>query len=83
MRVTVDGAFNFAAMLQSGGKSILDASMANFTGGNVNGRKYIAHDSTIRLPMSPDVPGTGFITGDGAVVERSGRPVQGAAVVLP
>jgi hypothetical protein len=82
IRVTVDGAFNFAAMLQSGGKSILDVSMANFTGGNVNGRKYIAHDSTIRLPMSPDVPGTGFITGDGAVVERSGSPGSSGRVAL-
>jgi hypothetical protein len=74
MHVTIDGAFNFAAMLQSGGKSIIDASMAYFSGGNIKGLKYIAHDSTIRLPMNPDVPGTSFITGDGAVVERSGRP---------
>jgi len=83
MHLTIDGAFNFTAMLQAGGKSIIDASRANFTGGNVNGLKYIAHDSTIRLPMDPDVPGSGFITGDGAVVQRSGRPARGAATTLP
>jgi hypothetical protein len=74
MRVTIDGAFNFTAMLQSGGKAIIDATRANFTGGNVNGLKYIAHDSTIRLPMGPDVPGIGFMTGDGAVVQRPEPP---------
>jgi hypothetical protein len=79
MRVTIDGAFNFTAMLQSGGKSIIDASGAKFTGGNVNGLKYIAHDSRIRLPTGSDVPGIGFVTGDGAVVEGSEGPVPASA----